>query len=72
MSVAVNLVHGQRPRSFWSAPELVVPLIKTRAGSGNKILFVGVSTAVKSLGKFFVSFREISFTTKWKHEQGYI
>ena len=30
------------------------------------------STAVKRLGQFFVLFRKISFTMKWKHEQGYI
>ena len=30
------------------------------------------STAVKRLGQFFVLFHEISFTIKWKHEQGYI
>ena len=30
------------------------------------------SNAVKRLGQFFVLFREISFTMKWKHEQRYI
>ena len=29
-----------------------------------------VSTAVKRLGQVCVLFREISFTMKWKHEQG--
>ena len=30
------------------------------------------SNAVKRLGQFYVLFRDISFTVKWKHEQGYI
>ena len=29
-------------------------------------------TAVKRLGQFFVLFHEISFTIKYKHEQGYM
>ena len=32
---------------------------------------VFLSTAVKRLGQFFVLNREISFTMKWKHDQGY-
>ena len=32
----------------------------------------GLHRAVKRLGQFFVSFREISFTMKWKHEQRHI
>ena len=35
-------------------------------------LRVATSTAVKRLGQFFVLLRDISFTVKWKHEQGYI
>ena len=30
------------------------------------------STAVKRFGQFYVLFREISFTVKWKHQQGYL
>ena len=36
------------------------------------VMFITASIAVKRLGQFFILFRDISFTVKWKHEQGYI